>query len=80
LLSEPCCGELITTLSPGSRPEPSGWMMPVPVERIVPVGTSFERRSQSTRSGSLRFSCDVEALPLNTSVVPRDTTIVTSMP
>ena len=40
-------------MSPGSRPEPSGWMMPVPVERTVPVGTSFDLRSHSTRFGQL---------------------------
>ena len=55
-------------------------MMPVPVDRMVPVGTAFDLRSHSTRSGSLRFNWPVEALPLNTSVAPRETTIVTSMP
>ena len=50
-----------------------GWMIPVPVERTVPVGTALDLRSQSTISGSWRLSWPVLAEPLKTSRPSRST-------
>ena len=48
-------------------------MMPVPVERTVPVRISFERASQPTSSSKRRFSWPVVASPAKTSRSPRRT-------
>ena len=54
LRSSPRSGEESTTSSPSSSPDPSGWMMPVPVERTVPVRIRSSARAspRAPRNGA----------------------------
>src|SRR5262245_26817746 len=73
LTNSPIPSMAIRITSPSRRVNLSGGTIPVPVSRMPPLGNSFSRPSQSTRSSSGRAMRSRDVAPSNAAAPPRST-------